>query len=392
VTELDPCSYDIPFHVPQVHRLRFTRQVLGTDGIVLTDLMQTSGNQPARVQVWIDSDLIASVSGICDRVTRIIGRVPQQLQLVEPPQAIAGGESCKNDPSVIDCLLEHFHRHDLDRRSYIVAIGGGAMLDAVGFAASVAHRGIRLVRLPTTTLAQADSGVGVKTAVNWFGKKNWKGTFCTPWGVINDQELLTTLSDRDWCCGFAESAKVTALKAPKTFQRLARTAKQIAARQPDAAAEMLRQSVLLHLRHITEGGDPFEALEARPLDFGHWSAHRLESLSNFRLRHGEAVAIGLAIDCTYSHLKLGFPADKHRQMLQTLQDLNLPISDPLLADPTSLLCGLEEFRQHLGGQLTVTMLTDLGKPIDVHEIDLAVMRQAISLMHQLHLTASTSMR
>ena len=325
-------------------------------------------------------DLAATVPHLADRLAAILNQIPDRLQLVEPPQTIPGGETSKNDPQAINRLLEHFHRHDLDRRSYVVVVGGGAVLDAVGFAASIAHRGIRLVRLPTTTLAQADSGVGVKTAVNWFGKKNWKGTFAAPWGVINDQEMLSSLSDRDWCSGFAETAKVTALKDPKLFQRLTQVARQIAAREPRLSSEMIRHSVLLHLRHITEGGDPFEALEARPLDFGHWSAHRLEALSDFRLRHGEAVAIGLAIDCNYSRLKLGLPIKVHQQMLRTLHDLRLPTYDPLMMDPEPLLSGLEEFRQHLGGRLTVTMLSDLGQPLDVHEIDLEVMRLAITTL------------
>ncbi len=113
----------------------------------------------------------------------------------------------------------------------MVVIGGGAVLDAVGFAAAIAHRGIRLVRLPTTTLGQADSGIGVKNSVNLFGKKNWIGTFAVPWAVINDAALLGTLSDRDFICGFAEAVKVSLLKDAAMFGQLCSSAGEIRRRQ-----------------------------------------------------------------------------------------------------------------------------------------------------------------
>ena len=100
-------------------------------------------------------------------------------------------------------------------------------------------------------------------------------------------------------------------------------------------------------------------------------------MTNFAVRHGEAVAIGLAIDCTYSKLVLGLSAERERQVHQCLTDLGLTLSHPAVADADALLDGLEEFRQHLGGRLTVTMLKDVGRPIDVHQIDTAAMREAI---------------
>jgi 3-dehydroquinate synthase len=179
-------------------------------------------------------------------------------------------------------MLQAMNAADLDRRSYVVAVGGGAVLDAVGFAAATAHRGIRLVRLPTSTLGQGDSGVGVKNGVNLFRKKNWLGTFAVPWAVINDARMLHSLSDRDFVCGFSESVKVAMLKDAAMFDQLCEVAERIRRRDMQAAWPMLRRSALLHLDHITRGGDPFEMQLARPLDFGHWSAHRLESMTDFR--------------------------------------------------------------------------------------------------------------
>jgi 3-dehydroquinate synthase len=258
-----------------------------------------------------------------------------------------------------------------------VVIGGGAVLDAVGFAAAIAHRGLRLVRLPTSTLAQGDSGVGVKNGVNLFQKKNWLGCFAAPWAVINDARLLVTLSDRDFLCGFSEAVKVALLKDATLFDELCQSAERIRQRDMTAALPVIRRAALLHLEHITQGGDPFEMLEARPLDFGHWSAHKLESMSGFQLRHGEAVAIGVAVDTMYSSLVHGLPSQSADRVLHCLQRLGIPLQAPNLHETETLFRGLEEFRQHLGGQLTLTMLRDVGDPVEVHQVDADRMRQSV---------------
>ena len=212
---------------------------------------------------------------------------------------IPGGEESKNSPVVLERILQIIHDAGIDRQSYVMVVGGGAVLDAVGYAAAIAHRGVRLVRLPTTTLSQADSGVGVKNGVNAFGKKNYLGVFSPPWAVVNDQSLLSTLSDRDWRCGFAEAVKVGLVKNAALFEDIEAQVGRISERHLDAALPVIRKSAELHLRHITESGDPFELTSARPLDFGHWAAHKLEQMTQFRLRHGEAVAIGVALDTVY---------------------------------------------------------------------------------------------
>jgi 3-dehydroquinate synthase len=370
-------SLDVPFAVPFVHRVRFTRDVLGADADVLWEVLEPSEGRPPRVQFWVDECLAAARPDLPARLKELARSRQDRLALAGKVQVVPGGEACKNDVHILERMLKVFHAADLDRRSYVVAIGGGAVLDAVGFAAAVAHRGIRLVRLPTTTLAQADSGIGVKNSVNLFGKKNWIGTFAVPWAVINDAALLETLSARDFRCGFAEAVKVALLKSPALFDELCRDAPRIAARDPEAALPAIQASARLHLEHITRGGDPFEMLEARPLDFGHWSAHKLEALTQFRLRHGEAVALGVAIDSVYSSLVHGLPPADAQRVLAVLADLGFTLYEPALDEVQPLFEGLEEFRQHLGGRLTLTMLAGVGQPIDVHGIDRRRMRQAI---------------
>jgi 3-dehydroquinate synthase len=136
------------------------------------------------------------------------------------------------------------------------------------------------------------------------------------------------------------------------------------------------------LQHIAHGGDPFERRTGRPLDFGHWSAHRLEAISDYRIRHGEAVAIGVAIDSVYSMLQGQLSAESCEQVLTTLEALGLPITPPDLNTIDALLEGLEEFREHLGGKLTITLLNGIGKPIDVHEMDVSRIREAIEVLSQ----------
>jgi 3-dehydroquinate synthase len=366
-------SVDVSFSVPFVHRLRFTDDVLGRDIGTLTDLLDAPPDCPARAVVVVEDGVAAGLP----EALRNSGRVEITTVLT-----VSGGESIKNHPARLVPVLDAILHGNIDRRSYVIVAGGGAVLDAVGLAVAVAHRGVRLIRLPTTTLSQGDSGVGVKNAINFFGRKNWIGTFAVPWAVVNDRRLLDTLPDRDWRTGFTEAVKVSLLKDPFFFDQICRDAGAIAARDWSIAGAVLRHSALLHLRHITTGGDPFETREARPLDFGHWSAHRIEAMTGYTVRHGEAVGIGIAIDCVYSSLTCGLPPAAADRVIQCLHDLGLPTSHPMLADADGLLNGLEEFRQHLGGRLTVTMLRDVGDPIDVHAIDHAAMREAIARVGQ----------
>lgn len=368
--------FDVQFDVPQIHRLRFTENVLGDDFTVLSKLIEPSGPSPVKVQIWIDDALKTFYRTRGLDLKARLGR-EKHIAVIGDVNFLVGGEKAKRDRNLIEEILSAFNEANLDRRSYVLVLGGGAVLDAVGFAAATAHRGIRLIRIPTTTLAQGDSGVGVKNAINYFGKKNWLGTFGTPWAVINDSKLLETLPDRDFRCGFSEAVKVSLLKSAEQFEFLVANAKQIRGRDTSAVGKALKHSILLHLRHITRGGDPFENEVARPLDFGHWSAHKLEPMSDYALRHGEAVSIGVALDCLYSSRVHGLSRKDAHRVVRCLAEMGLPTSHPLLADKAALFAGLEEFRQHLGGELTITMIDRPGSALNTHKIDYLEMSAAI---------------
>ena len=372
-------SVNVDFSVALTHRLRFTADILGSDSGVLADLLEASESRLPRVQFWLDENVANANPDLRQRLHSFARRNVDRFMVVGNPQMVPGGEAVKNDIHILERMLKVLNEADMDRRSYVVVIGGGAVLDAVGFAAAIAHRGLRLIRIPTTTLAQADSGIGVKNGVNLFQKKNWLGSFAVPWGVINDRTLLDTLSDRDFRCGFAEAVKVSLLKDAEFFERILRDAESIANRGA-ACWSVIEDSAQWHLRHITAGGDPFEMLEARPLDYGHWSAHKLEAMSQFELRHGEAVAIGVAVDTVYSGLVHGLPDADANRVLLALERLGLLLDHPTLQRTDELLGGLEEFRQHLGGRLTITMLEAIGRPISVHEINRNRMVDAIQMV------------
>jgi 3-dehydroquinate synthase len=276
----------------------------------------------------------------------------------------------------------------IDRHSYLLAVGGGAFLDALGFAAATAHRGVRLVRFPTTTLSQDDSGVGVKCAINGFGKKNWIGAFAVPFAVVNDFAFLHSQDDGTKRAGLVEAVKVALVKDAGFFEWIEANAARLVAVEPEIVEACVERSALLHARHIAEGGDPFEVGSSRPLDFGHWAAHKLETLSGYSLSHANAVAVGVALDTLYSAACGLLERAMAERILAVLRRLGLMMYHPLLeargADDRRLVYGgLAEFREHLGGRLTVLLLGGPGVGIDAHEMDEALLDGCIGEMKRL---------
>ncbi len=336
-----------------------------------------------RVIVFLDGGVAEALPDLSDDIANWFGLHSDQLNLVAPPRIVSGSEEAKNDPERVFEVIRAAMDHRICRHSFVVAIGGGATLDMVGLGAALFHRGLRLIRVPTTVLAQNDAGVGVKNGVNLDGVKNAIGTFAPPFAVIDDFDFLTTLPDADWIGGVAEAFKVAIIKDKDFFQYLRENAVRLRERDEAVMEETVRRCAELHLHHICSGGDPFEMGQARPLDFGHWSAHRLETLSNHRIHHGQAVAAGLAVDSVYAQLKGWLSPDELEAILDGLEASGFPLWYPECdlkndAGQLELLQGLEEFREHLGGELTVTLPHGLGRKQEVHQIDLPLMAKALA--------------
>ena len=377
------------FQVEFSYPVHFTQDLFHPENRLLRDtLAGDGGNGPRRIFFVLDSGVAGHHPQLVGAITEYVNAHAEVMQLSGPITIIPGGERCKNDPDMVTMLLGAVNSHHLDRHSYFVGLGGGAVLDLVGYVASVAHRGLRHLRIPTTVLSQNDSGIGVKNSVNAFGKKNFLGNFAPPYAVFNDRSFLLTLEDRDWRGGIAEALKVALIKDEAFFGFIEANAPQLAARDMPTMQYLIHRSAELHLAHIA-GDDPFEQGTSRPLDFGHWSAHKLEQLSHYRIRHGEAVAIGIALDSVYSHSQGLICAAGLARILAVIRALGFALYTPemirQLDDITltqSLLHGLQEFREHLGGQLTIMLLEEIGRGKEVHTVDNQQMARAVRQLQQ----------
>ena len=374
------------------HQVHFTEGVFAPGNEALRDVLAPGRpGRPALALVIVDEALAEARPDLLPSIHRYFAAHPEAIRLAGPPVSIIGGEAVKNAYFRVSEIHAQIDRHHMDRHNYLLAVGGGALLDMVGLAAATAHRGIRLVRIPTTTLAQDDSGVGVKNGINAFGKKNFIGTFSPPFAVINDFDLLSTLSDRDKRAGYVEAVKVASIRDRTFFEWIESVAGALARFEPEPMKRLIFRSAELHLNHIATGGDPFEMGSARPLDFGHWSAHKLEQLSEYRLRHGEAVAIGIALDVTYARLLGLLAAADAGRILDLLDRLGFELfAGELLHEDDRgqllVVSGLEEFREHLGGDLCVTLPQALGCGMEVHEMDLALVSRAIDELRRRQLS------
>ena len=355
------------------HRIHFTRNVFGLGNALLKEVVKGEAGQVPKVLVILDESLHLAQPAITSQIETWFKQHADSIRLVCPPVILEGGERVKNSYFHVSEIQSQIDRYHIDRHSYVIAVGGGALLDLVGLAAATAHRGVRHVRIPTTTLSQDDSGVGVKNGMNAFGKKNFIGTFAVPWAVINDSELLASLSPRDKRAGYIEAVKVACIRDTAFFEGIEGDVVKLREFEPAAMERLIHRCAELHVNHIATSGDPFEMGSARPLDFGHWSAHKLEQISEYKLRHGEAVAIGIALDVVYSR-RMGFlAAAEAERVIKLIEELGFEIFANELMHVDSggalmLLKGLEEFREHLGGQLTITLLKEIGRGFEVHEM------------------------
>jgi 3-dehydroquinate synthase len=371
------------FTVSYSFPILFTRSVFDPTNRALRDLLASAASaRRRRALVVVDSNVADADAALFGRIAAYAAHHADVLELVGAPFVVRGGEICKSDPVEVGAIHALVEKHRIDRQSFILAIGGGAVLDAAGYAAATAHRGVRLVRMPTTVLAQNDAGIGVKNGVNAFGRKNFVGSFAPPFAVINDFDFLRTLPAREMRAGMAEAVKVAAIKDADFLSWLHRERKALGAFAPDAVEHLIEVCARLHIEHVGSA-DPFELGSARPLDFGHWAAHKLEELTGNELRHGEAVAIGCALDSLYAFHRGLITELELGKILHTLEDIALPLYHPALAR-MDVLEALEQFREHLGGELCITLPDGLGKKREVADIDLALMKSCITQLAERH--------
>jgi 3-dehydroquinate synthase len=370
------------------HQIHFTHHVFGPDNPLLKDILTSKRSAlTLKVVIVMDENLAAAQPALIRSIESYFSRHQNDLNLVCSPVLIHGGETAKNSYDSVNRIYSAIEQHGLCRHSCVIGIGGGALLDVVGFAAATAHRGIRHVRIPTTVLSQDDAGVGIKNGINAFGKKNFIGTFAPPLAVINDFEMLSSLPDREKRSGYIEAIKVALIRDRAFFEFLENNAARLRKFEPSIMQELIHRCAEAHVRHIATSGDPFELGSARPLDFGHWAAHKLEQLSEFRIHHGEAVAIGIALDVTYSRLAGFLDAETTERILKLIEGLGFDLSSNELTGrdakgELAVLNGLEEFREHLGGNLAITLLKGIGHGFEVNQMDKDKIKEAIGCLSE----------
>jgi 3-dehydroquinate synthase len=369
------------------HRVLFTRSIFDPGNRVLRDLVAEGHDEihrPVKALLVVDQGLATADPLLEERIARYAEAHQEVVRFTGTPLFLPGGESCKNDWNFVERIWERIHTDGICRHSFVIAVGGGALLDLTGFAAATAHRGIRHIRLPTTTLSQGDGGVGVKNGVNYFGKKNWVGTFAIPYAVVNDLDFLRLLPPAQRRAGIIEAIKVSLIRDRSLFEAMESMSERLANLEEEALETVIRRSAELHMNHIALGGDPFELGSARPLDFGHWSAHKLEQISGFRLGHGEAVAIGMTVDLIYARRRGLLSAEDEQRALALIRAVGFDLYASELAlrhhGELVIVRGLEEFREHLGGELTITLVTGIGQAVEVHEIDTTLLPQVLDEM------------
>ncbi|WP_350287017.1 3-dehydroquinate synthase [uncultured Croceitalea sp.] len=368
------------FSVNYSYELFFTRGLFETSNPLFVDLIKDyQADKQVKIIFVLDDAIVKLNSTLLTSIEGYCSTYKEQIDIREVI-VIKGGEQSKNQSANVERIWNGINEKNICRHSFVVVIGGGALIDMVGYAAATAHRGVKLIRVPTTVLAQNDAGVGVKNGINAFGKKNFIGTFALPYAIINDFDFLKTLEQRDWISGIAEAIKVALIKDETFFYFIEDNATRLATRDMNAMGPLIHRCAEIHMQHISQGGDPFESGSSRPLDFGHWAAHKLEQLTNYKLRHGEAVAMGIALDITYAHLIGLIDEQTLNRILKVFDNIGFDLVMPIDTNTTTdLLQGIEEFREHLGGELTITLISKIGKKLDVHQVEEDKMRRAIAL-------------
>ena len=373
-------EFTVDFNYP----VYFLNHIFDSDNSTLVDVIdRLRERRKHKVLVYIDKKVSDCHQNLLESICKYFAKYSSEIVLVAEPQLIEGGEKVKQNWQIVKKLIDDFRALHMCRQSFIIAVGGGSLLDMAGFATSLAHRGLRLIRMPTTVLAQNDAGVGVKNGINGYGVKNFIGTFAPPFAVINDFSFLRTLAMRDWTGGIAEAFKVAIIKDCSFFKFLCNNALSLYNRDQTTMEKLVKHCAMLHLDHIKNSKDPFEFGTARPLDFGHWLAHRLEKSTFNKLGHGQAVSIGIAVDSYYSMKKKLITEECFENILTGLSNSGLPVWDKFFDHKdcnTVISRGLDEFREHLGGKLTITLPNPLGKKIEVHKMDKNLIMSAVNYL------------
>ena len=300
-----------------------------------------------------------------DSLTSALARGGHKLVTVTIPE----GEPGKS-LETLERVYEQLHAAELDRNSSIVALGGGSVCDLTGFAAATYLRGVKLISLPTTLLAQVDAAIGGKTGIDFGPAKNSIGSFYPAESVVVDTSALSSLSPAQLRQGAAEMLKIAAVRDERLFQALESGSAWSEIAHPDLIRRAIRNKVEI------VAADPFEKTGERALlNFGHTIGHAVESVSAYSLAHGDCVAMGMVSEARIAQ-RLGFINAELVDRLQTaLVQAGLPVQIPAY-EVGGLLNALRNDKKRSGGTIRMIMLKGLGDA-ELLPVDEAVVAAAL---------------
>lgn len=290
--------------------------------------------------------------------------------------SIPSGESQKN-LQTIEYLAKELIKLEADRKSLLIALGGGVIGDIVGFLASIYMRGIPYIQIPTTLLAQVDSSVGGKTGVDLAEGKNLLGTFYQPKAVFIDVGVLSTLPKIQLLNGIAEVIKYSIIKEPKLFTILEKYKNEILSFNPDILKEIIKISCQIKANIVME--DEKESNIRRILNFGHTFGHAIETLSNYTIPHGLAVSIGMNIISTLSE-KLNLVNSNTKKRLQNLLiSYNLPTTIPKEIDTKKIKNQIKSDKKAIKGNIYFVLMRDIGDVIISSDVPEEIIDETLKL-------------
>jgi 3-dehydroquinate synthase len=283
-----------------------------------------------------------------------------------------GGEGAKTWP-VVQRLARELLAQGADRRTALLALGGGVVGDLTGFLAAIFMRGVPFIQIPTTLLAMVDASIGGKTAINLPEGKNLLGAFHQPRLVLTDPEFLNTLPPKERLNGLAETLKHGFIRDPDLLARLEAVRPRLFQDQ-EMLSDIIHQAQAIKARVVA--ADEREADLRRILNFGHTLGHALEAASRFRLPHGQAVAWGMLAALELSHLLAGLPPEKAAYGRRLIKDFGLARAVPRL-NLQEILAALPLDKKREGKNLVVVLLEDLGKPVIRSDVSPALIAQSL---------------
>ena len=292
------------------------------------------------------------------------------------PIVVPAGEASKA-MSVAERICDEMIAAGLDRKSWLVALGGGVIGDLAGFAAAIYYRGIPFVQIPTTVIAQVDSAVGGKTGVNAAHGKNLIGAFHQPRLVFADVATLQTLPPREFNEGFAEIVKHGAIRDRALLDAITVPNLQF---EPSLLAPVVRRNV--EIKAAIVGADEFETTGERALlNFGHTVGHGIENAAGYgRLLHGEAIAIGLAAACRLSISKAGLSREDHDLVLARLAHFQLPLSLPADISTEAVMAALRTDKKFAEGAVRFVLCPRIGEAFVSKDVTMEEIREVVEGM------------